>query len=158
MKVVYHGTLRPWVTGKDLILYTIGKITVDGATYMAMEFHGEALRALPMVLIGTLTFVALGQFFSSVLTNISAAIGVGQVLHYSLMFVSDLFMPRQSLPDWLQHVATYLPAYAVVQVIRPPLLAQAWRADVAWYLLLVVLYGVAATLLTARLFRWEPQP
>jgi hypothetical protein len=28
---------------------------------------------------------------------------------------------------------------------------------VAWYLLLVVLYGVAATLLTARLFRWEPQ-
>jgi 3-isopropylmalate/(R)-2-methylmalate dehydratase large subunit len=48
VKVIYHGSLRPWVTGKDLILYTIGKITVDGATYMAMEFHGEALRALPM--------------------------------------------------------------------------------------------------------------
>jgi len=116
-----------------------------------------AVRALPMVLIGALTFMALGQFFSSVLTSISAAIGLGQVLHYSLMFVSDLFMPRQSLPDWLQHVATYLPAYAVVQVVRPPLLAQEWGADVAWYLLLVVLYGVAATLLTARFFRWEPQ-
>ena len=116
-----------------------------------------AVRALPMVLTGALAFVALGQFFSSVLTNISAAIGVGQVLHYSLMFVSDLFMPRQSLPDWLQHVSAYLPAYAVVQVVRPPLLAQAWRADVAWYLLLAVLYGVAATLLTVRLFRWEPQ-
>src|SRR6266487_3226834 len=74
-----------------------------------------------------------------------------------LVFVSDLFMPRQSLPDWLQHVAAYLPAYAVVQVVRPPLLAQALRADVSWYLLLVVLYGVAATLLTARLFRWQPQ-
>ena len=117
-----------------------------------------AVRALPMVLTGALTFVALGQFLSSVLTKTSAAIGVGQVLHYSLMFVSDLFMPRQSLPDWLQHVASYLPAYAVVQVVRPPLLAQAWRADVAWDMLLVVLYGVAATLLTARLFRWEPQP
>ena len=117
-----------------------------------------ALRALPMVLTGALTFVALGQLLSSVLARTSEAIGVGQVLHYSLMFVSDLFMPRQTLPEWLQHLAAYLPAYAVVQVVRPPLLAQAWRADVVWYLLLVVLYGVAATLLTARLFRWEPQP
>jgi 3-isopropylmalate/(R)-2-methylmalate dehydratase large subunit len=48
VKITYHGKLRPWVTGKDLILYTIGQLTVDGATYMAIEFHGEALRDLPV--------------------------------------------------------------------------------------------------------------
>jgi len=48
IKFVYNGKLKPWVGGKDLILYTIGDIGVDGALYMAMEFTGEAIRALYM--------------------------------------------------------------------------------------------------------------
>jgi 3-isopropylmalate/(R)-2-methylmalate dehydratase large subunit len=47
-KFVYHGQPAKWVTGKDLILHTIGDIGVDGALYSAMEFHGEAITALPM--------------------------------------------------------------------------------------------------------------
>ncbi len=46
MKFVFHGELRPWVGGKDLILYTIGQIGVEGARYRAMEFAGEAIGAL----------------------------------------------------------------------------------------------------------------
>ncbi len=48
MKFVYHGRLKPWVGGKDLILYTIGQIGVDGARYMAMEFTGPVIENLPM--------------------------------------------------------------------------------------------------------------
>ena len=48
MKFVYHGALKEWVSGKDLILYTIGKIGVDGALYSAMEFTGDAINALSM--------------------------------------------------------------------------------------------------------------
>jgi 3-isopropylmalate/(R)-2-methylmalate dehydratase large subunit len=48
IKFVYHGTLGKWVGGKDLILYTIGQIGVDGALYSAMEFTGEAIEALSM--------------------------------------------------------------------------------------------------------------
>ncbi len=48
IKLVYHGSLGKWVGGKDLILYTIGDIGVDGALYSAMEFTGEAIEALSM--------------------------------------------------------------------------------------------------------------
>jgi len=48
IKLVYHGNLGQWVGGKDLILYTIGDIGVDGALYAAMEFAGEAIEQLAM--------------------------------------------------------------------------------------------------------------
>ena len=48
IKLVYHGKLKKWVGGKDLILYTIGDIGVDGALYSAMEFTGGAVDSLSM--------------------------------------------------------------------------------------------------------------
>jgi 3-isopropylmalate/(R)-2-methylmalate dehydratase large subunit len=48
IKFIYDGKLNPWVSGKDLILYTIGDIGVDGALYQAMEFCGEAIHSLSM--------------------------------------------------------------------------------------------------------------
>ncbi|RJP28188.1 MAG: 3-isopropylmalate dehydratase large subunit [Candidatus Omnitrophota bacterium] len=48
VKFVFKGRLKKWVTGKDLILYTIGKIGVDGALYKVMEFSGPVIRKLPI--------------------------------------------------------------------------------------------------------------
>ena len=48
IKFIYNGKLGKWVGGKDLILYTIGDIGVDGALYSAMEFTGSAIDELSM--------------------------------------------------------------------------------------------------------------
>ncbi|RKY36171.1 MAG: 3-isopropylmalate dehydratase large subunit [Candidatus Omnitrophota bacterium] len=48
IKFIYHGTRKKWVTGKDLILFTIGKVGVDGALYKAMEFSGHVIEKLPI--------------------------------------------------------------------------------------------------------------
>lgn len=48
VKFEIDGTLRPGVVGKDIILYIIGLIGVDGALYKAMEFTGSAIDTLSM--------------------------------------------------------------------------------------------------------------
>ena len=48
LKFNIDGQLLPWVTGKDIILYIIGKIGVDGALYKTMEFTGSTISSLSM--------------------------------------------------------------------------------------------------------------
>jgi 3-isopropylmalate/(R)-2-methylmalate dehydratase large subunit len=48
IKFIYKGKPNKWISGKDLILYTIGQIGVDGALYCAMEFTGPVIKKLSM--------------------------------------------------------------------------------------------------------------
>ena len=48
IKFIYTGKLKKWVSGKDLILHTIGDIGVDGALYKAMEFCGPVIENLDL--------------------------------------------------------------------------------------------------------------
>ena len=48
IKVEFNGKLNKWVTAKDLILYLIGDIGVDGALYKTLEIGGSTIRELPM--------------------------------------------------------------------------------------------------------------
>jgi 3-isopropylmalate/(R)-2-methylmalate dehydratase large subunit len=47
-KFIYKGKVNFWVSGKDLILYTIGQIGVDGALESVMEFSGPVISKLSM--------------------------------------------------------------------------------------------------------------
>ncbi|MFH2012132.1 MAG: 3-isopropylmalate dehydratase large subunit [Pseudomonadota bacterium] len=59
IKFVYTGKLNKWVSGKDLILYTIGDIGVDGALYKAMEFTGDIIENLSMASRFTMANMAI---------------------------------------------------------------------------------------------------
>ncbi len=48
IRLNYEGRLRPWVGGKDLILFTLGELGADSAVYKALEFGGEVIGKLSM--------------------------------------------------------------------------------------------------------------
>lgn len=48
IRVELTGELKPWVSGKDVILHLIGRIGVDGALYKSLEFTGEGVKSLSM--------------------------------------------------------------------------------------------------------------
>lgn len=48
IKVELTGKLKPFVSGKDVILHLIGQIGVDGALYKSIEFTGPGVAELSM--------------------------------------------------------------------------------------------------------------
>ncbi len=59
IKFVLNGTLPKGVYSKDLILYLIGDITADGATYMAAEYTGQAIADLSVEARFTISNMAI---------------------------------------------------------------------------------------------------
>ncbi len=55
MKITVNGQLEEGVTSKDLALTVIGDLKADGGLYMSVEWHGEAIHALPLSQRATLT-------------------------------------------------------------------------------------------------------
>jgi len=46
IKITVSGSFKPHVSAKDLILSIIGRMTADGATYKAVEFHGPVIESM----------------------------------------------------------------------------------------------------------------
>ena len=115
------------------------------------------LLAYPMILIGLLAFMALGGIISGVSAKSGSATAIGMTIYFLLMFISDMIFPLDMLPAWLQNVVPYLPAYPVAQLVRSAMLEA--TLDPKWLsqLLLLAVYGIAATFIAAKLFRWEPK-
>jgi 3-isopropylmalate/(R)-2-methylmalate dehydratase large subunit len=48
LRLLYNGRPGPWIGGKDLILFTLGQLGVEGAVYKALEFSGTTIPYLSM--------------------------------------------------------------------------------------------------------------
>ena len=116
-----------------------------------------AMRAFLMAVSGILAFVALGQVISGVAPTAGVAVAVGQIVNFGQMFITDMIMPMELLPEWVQRVAPYLPAYAVVQLVRPPLIDGRFSPALWSNLSVVAAYTIIAGIVAARLFRWSPR-
>lgn len=89
-KFIYKGRPPRWVGGKDLILYTISRIGVEGANYAAMEFSGEAIRELSLDDRFTMANMAV---------EAGAKVGLFEVDEKTLEYVKERARRPFSIPE-----------------------------------------------------------
>jgi ABC-2 type transport system permease protein len=116
------------------------------------------LAAVPVVVLGAVTFMALGQAVAAVVRKVNTVNIVAQVINVPLMFLGGLWLPMSQLPEGLQIVGQFLLSTMLADLLRAALINPLYQ-DPNLPLLAglagVLVYFAGAVLIAVRFFKWQ---
>lgn len=141
------------MAGLALVSFTITlQLILWRAWFHQPEGVGWGALAL-VIVISALAMTSLGLIIAAVASTMQEAQILFQLVLMASLLLSDLTVPLDILPEFLQRLAVFLPATHMVHLLRDAM-AGAWNADLA-ALFALVLMTAASFAVSARLFRWE---
>lgn len=134
----------------------VGITSVFGRAFYSAHVPTGAslLRFAVMLVVGAVTFCALGLAITGFIPNADAAPPIVQATILPLLFLSGIFIPfGNDTPAWIVWVAKIFPVRHFAQGMQAGYLGTPFHwTDVA----IVAAWGVGGLLVAVRTFRWEP--
>ncbi|MCA9973430.1 MAG: ABC transporter permease [Anaerolineales bacterium] len=127
-------------------------LVLVGALFYDLRAPTGTLAIVPALLLGGLSFMAVGFVMAGVMPTARTAQAVGMALFYPMLFLSGAAMPRQLMPEGVQRVAEFLPLTHVVKLLEDLWFDGVWNLT---SLAVVVGMLLLCLLLAQRTFRWE---
>lgn len=124
-----------------------------GFTVFNTQVLGSWLAFFGVLLLGMITFLAIGSAIGSISPSVRAANVITWTLFVPMLILSGLFFPIAMLPTWLQPVARVLPLSALGTLLRDIVFGV--EPHDLWRLGLIAAWLVFACIITIRFFRWE---
>ncbi|MGH9055620.1 MAG: ABC transporter permease [Acidimicrobiales bacterium] len=109
------------------------------------------------VLVGVVCFTSLGVAVSTLVPNQDSAGPIISLIFFVLLFLSGLWFPLTP-GSALDRVSNYFPIHHLIVAFFAPFDTRRGSSPWAWRdLLVVAIWGVAATYVAIRRFAWEPR-
>jgi ABC-2 type transport system permease protein len=128
---------------------------VVAVLFFHLKLAGSWWMAIPLVLAGTLAFLAIGLVAGVTTKSVEAASALSNLIVIPMAFLSGSFIPLSLAPPWLQTISEVFP----LRHLNDAMLAVLARGDGPAAVLpqLAVLLGFALVIavVAARLFRWD---
>ncbi len=118
---------------------------------------GNLVSVFVFVTIGTVTFASLGLIVASVTNTMQETQIINQIIWFIFLFMSGATVPFPKLPAMLQKVAVFLPATYLVSGLQRAMVDRTSVTDLGAYLASLVGCALIAFVISAQLFRWEPE-
>ncbi len=119
-----------------------------------IQLRGNQLIALLVLIVGVLTFSAIGITLGGVVKS-DAAVPAGSLLYLAFSFLGGVFVPLYQFPSGLRQVAQYLPSERMVHAMQSVWTQDKGFSSVEQDILVMLLWAAGAILVAIRRFRWE---
>lgn len=157
--------LAPIPTGAVVlarIAVSIAIATVQAAIFLGvgmalfdLQLTGSWPMIIPLLVAGTLAFMAIGLLAGSVSRSEEAAVGIANFVVLPMAFLSGSFFPLDGAPAWVRGVGNALP----LKHLNDGMLATMVRGEGPSSALLPIAillgFAIVVTAIASRLFRWD---
>lgn len=126
-----------------------------GVVVFQVPLQGNPFLLFGMVVLGALTFIAIGYMVAAFSKNQESASGISSLINFPMMFLSGLFFPVEFVPQFLQPVIAIIPLTYLVDAIRQIMIGTnplfPMPLDIG---ILAAWFGVSLVV-AVRFFKWE---
>jgi len=126
-----------------------------GIAVFGVQILGSLLAMIALVVLGALTFIAIGYVVAAFARTEEAANGIVQVIQFPMMFLSGVFFPLELMPALLRPVAVILPLTYLGDALRQVMVDGTPLAPLPVDVLVLTGWFVVCLFIAARYFRWE---
>jgi ABC-2 type transport system permease protein len=152
------------IGGRGLTSFVIAILAVVLLCAIGVVFYGVDLPSgtLPAfivsVFIGVLSLSAVGFAFSGLVPSENAAPAMANFVALPIYFISGIFVPEETLPDWMSKLGSVFPVKPLFDALLTSFNPATTGSGFEWGKLAVVAaWGVGALLVAMRTFRWVPR-
>ena len=144
--------------GQIIVMLIVGILAFD----VQFPDAGGWLRLAWIVPLGVAAGCAMGIAITAIIPSARAAPAITNAPYITLQFISGVFFPFHSLPEWMQWIANVFPIRWLAQGLRSVFLPddfryqevnQSWELE--WVAIVLGIWIVAGLLFTMRTFRWD---
>lgn len=166
LKRVRGTPLPPWafvfgrvVHSMFLAAFLVAVVTLAGKLLYGVDVPSETMGAYALtVLVAAPAFCALGLAVTAVIPNADAAPAVVNGTILPLLFISEVFIPSQNIPGWLDAIANAFPVLHFSSALQAAYNPYATGAGFEWgHLAIIAAWGLIGAIVALRFFTWEPR-
>ena len=130
-------------------------IVAVGSFFFGVEISGSLALTAFFVILGSVTFLALGYVIASFASTEDSANGMTSVVQFPMMFLSGTFFPIQAMPDALQAVARIIPLTYLADALRQVMVGGVPFATLGVCAAVLLGWLVVCFAIASRKFRWQ---
>jgi ABC-2 type transport system permease protein len=130
-----------------------------GTVLYGVDIDAGKLPAFSVSLLaGAGCFCALGLAVSGFVPNADAAPAVVNASVMPLLFISNVFIPTETAPDWLNSLASLFPVVHLADSLHAAFNPYVAGSGFDWLDIgVLALWGAIGVVIAARYFSWEPR-